>query len=220
MRGRWQIEAERDHFKLGFPEGDGLRLDRASSRGQPTRQAPPGHPTAHFTLPSCKHSTVNLPVLRNPAMPGRRMDKPPSYMNSHSESKSRLCGQLNELLALQAGLLLLPCLAALVLAFTGPVRAETLPAAIPFSDIGARATAAYQGDALGVTATADGARLRCGFQKLEGRATPEGLWLESTKPGRGKLRLIASSVVREQSSVRSAISLTRQGLRPARQGKS
>ena len=45
---------------------------------------------------------------------------------------------------------------------------------------------------MGVTATADGARLRCGFQKLEGQATPEGLWLESTKPGAaGRLRLVA-----------------------------
>src|ERR1039457_2680376 len=89
-------------------------------------------------------------------------------------------------------------LAALALALTVPARAETQPpAAIPFSDIGARATANYQGDALGVTATANGARLRCGFQKLEGHATPEGLWLESTKPGgAGRLRLTASALGR------------------------
>src|ERR1017187_1113361 len=88
-------------------------------------------------------------------------------------------------------------LAALALALTVPARAETQPAAIPFSDIGARATANYQGDALGVTATADGARLRCGFQKLAGQATPEGLWLESTKPGgAGRLRLTASALGR------------------------
>src|SRR5450759_1350160 len=88
-------------------------------------------------------------------------------------------------------------LAALALALTVPARAETQPAAIPFSDIGARATANYQGDALGVTATADGARLRCGFQKLEGHATPEGLWLESTKPGAaGRLRLTATGLGR------------------------
>ena len=89
-------------------------------------------------------------------------------------------------------------LAALALALAVPARAETQPPAIPFSDIGARATANYQGDALGVTATADGARLRCGFQKLEGHATPEGLWLESTKPGgAGRLRLVATVVGRE-----------------------
>ncbi len=92
---------------------------------------------------------------------------------------------------------LLTFLAALALALTVSTRAGTQPAAIPFSDIGARATANYQGDALGVTATADGARLRCGFQKLEGHATPEGLWLESTKPGAaGRLRLTASAVGR------------------------
>ena len=88
-------------------------------------------------------------------------------------------------------------LAALALGLIVPARAETQPAAIPFSDIGARATAGYQGDALGVTATAGGARLRCGFQKLEGLATPEGLWLESTKPGAvGKLRLTATALGR------------------------
>ena len=91
----------------------------------------------------------------------------------------------------------LTVLAALALALTVPARAETQPAAIPFSDIGARATANYQGDALGVTATADGARLRCGFQKLEGQATLEGLWLESTKPeGVGRLRLTATALGR------------------------
>ena len=94
-------------------------------------------------------------------------------------------------------------LAALALALAPPARAETPPAAIPFSDIGARATAGYQGDALGVTATADGARLRCGFQKLEGHATPEGLWLESTKPGAaGRLRLSATALCRDSSRAR------------------
>ena len=58
------------------------------------------------------------------------------------------------------------------------------------------------GDALGVTATADGARLRCGFQKLDGHATPEGLWLESTKPGGGQLRLVAVAVGRGGSRAR------------------
>ena len=94
-------------------------------------------------------------------------------------------------------------LAALALALGVLARAETPAAAIPVSDIGARATANYQGDALGVTATADGARLRCGFQKLEGHATPEGLWLESTKPGGvGRLRLTATALCRESSRAR------------------
>ena len=79
------------------------------------------------------------------------------------------------------------CVAVLALALTGVAHAENSP--IAFSEIGAKATADYQGDALGITATPDGARLRCGFQKLEGRATPQGLWLESTAPGGGEFRL-------------------------------
>jgi hypothetical protein len=92
---------------------------------------------------------------------------------------------------------LLTLLAALALALTVPARAGTQPPAIPFSEIGVRATANYQGDALGITTTVDGARLRCGFQKLEGYSTTQGLWLESTKPGAaGCLRVVAQAVGR------------------------
>ena len=73
-------------------------------------------------------------------------------------------------------------LTALGLAFSGTGRAQNPSAPIPLSEIGARATADYHGDALAVTATSEGARLRCGFQRLEGRAMAEGLWLESTAP--------------------------------------
>src|ERR1019366_3181146 len=97
----------------------------------------------------------------------------------------------------RVGPALLTLLAALALAIAVPAHAGTQPAAIPISDIGVRATANYQGDALGVTATSDGARLGCGFQKLDGHATPEGLWLESTRPGgAGRLRLVAVAVSR------------------------
>jgi hypothetical protein len=101
-------------------------------------------------------------------------------------------------------------LAALALALTVPARAETPPAAIPFPDIGARATANYQGKALGIMATSDGARLRCGFQKLEGHATTEGLWLESTGPdAAGKLRLVATTLSRVgRSTAGSQLSTT------------
>ena len=60
--------------------------------------------------------------------------------------------------------------------------ADAAPAttAIPWSQIGAKAGADYQGDALAVIPTAEGARLRCVFQRLEGEATREGLWLTST----------------------------------------
>jgi hypothetical protein len=86
-------------------------------------------------------------------------------------------------------------LTAVAFALTGSAGAENSP--IPFSQIGAKATADYHGDAFAVTATADGARLRCGFQKLEGRATAEGLWVESTTPSGGRLRLVATAVGRE-----------------------
>lgn len=79
---------------------------------------------------------------------------------------------------------------------SGIVGADRPP--IPLSVLGAEAAGQCQGDALTVTATADGTRLRCGFQQLEARATPEGLWLESVVPGGGRLRLVASAVSREQ----------------------
>ena len=58
--------------------------------------------------------------------------------------------------------------------------ADTAETSIPWSLLGAKAGADYQGDGLAVIPTADGARLRCVFQRLEGEATREGLWLSST----------------------------------------
>ena len=68
------------------------------------------------------------------------------------------------------------------LSATAADSADTAPAktSIPWSQIGAKAGADYKGDGLAVIATADGARLRCVFQRLEGQATREGLWLTST----------------------------------------
>jgi trimeric autotransporter adhesin len=51
---------------------------------------------------------------------------------------------------------------------------------IPWDQIGAKAGADYQGDGLAVTPTSGGARLHCIFQRLDGVATSEGLWLTST----------------------------------------
>src|SRR6185503_6739073 len=90
--------------------------------------------------------------------------------------------------------------------------ADTAPAttAIPWSQIGAKAGADYQGDALAVIPTAGGARLRCAFQRLEGEATREGLWLTSTViPPSGtvndRFRLVAVEVGRgTPSTLRSA----------------
>src|SRR5678815_3822919 len=62
-----------------------------------------------------------------------------------------------------------------------PVHSATEPAtAIPWSQIGEKAGADYKGDGLSVSPIENGARLRCVFQRLEGEATREGLWLSST----------------------------------------
>ena len=83
----------------------------------------------------------------------------------------------------------------------GPAPAKT---SIPWSQIGAKAGADYQGDGLAVIATPEGARLRCAFQKLEGQATREGLWLTSTviPPSgtvRDRFRVVATSVGRQSA---------------------
>ncbi|MGV3663811.1 MAG: hypothetical protein ACO1TE_26810 [Prosthecobacter sp.] len=66
--------------------------------------------------------------------------------------------------------------------------------AIPLSQVGAEATANYQGEALGITPSSTGATLRCGFQKLDGRASEQGLWLASTEPGGSEeFRIVAQA---------------------------
>ena len=87
-------------------------------------------------------------------------------------------------------------LAALGWALPNAAHAANQAAPIPLSKIGAKATADYQGDALAMSATAKGARLQCGFQKLEGCATAGGLWLESTAAGGGNFRVVATGVRR------------------------
>ena len=58
--------------------------------------------------------------------------------------------------------------------------ATNTPSAIPWNEIGAKAGADYKGKGLAVTPIARGAQLHCVFQRLDGEATPEGLWLTST----------------------------------------
>jgi hypothetical protein len=75
-------------------------------------------------------------------------------------------------------------------------------AAIPLNQIGTLAGKQYSGDGLSVTTTTDGARLRCVFQKLEGQATGEALWLRSTVKGAPSegFRLMAVSVGRQDGA--------------------
>ena len=79
------------------------------------------------------------------------------------------------------------------------------PAAIPWSQIGAKAGADYQGDGLAVTPTESGARLHCVFQRLDGEATPQGLWLTSTVTNAvsDRFRVTASEVGRKAAPLNS-----------------
>ena len=58
--------------------------------------------------------------------------------------------------------------------------ADGLPNGIPWSEIGVRAEASYNGDGLSISATPDGAVLQNVFHMLEARLTDEGLSLTST----------------------------------------
>ncbi|MGA2247495.1 MAG: hypothetical protein ABSH48_21125 [Verrucomicrobiota bacterium] len=60
------------------------------------------------------------------------------------------------------------------------LSATNTPSAIPWNEIGAKAGADYQGDGLAVTPAEFSASLHCVFQRLDGEATSEGLWLTST----------------------------------------
>src|SRR5439155_9162432 len=66
------------------------------------------------------------------------------------------------------------------------------------SQLAAKAGADYQGDGLDVMPAAEGARLRCVFQRLEGEATREGLWLTSTVTNavKDRFRIVAAGVGR------------------------
>jgi hypothetical protein len=80
-----------------------------------------------------------------------------------------------------------------------PVHSATGPASgIPWSQIGEKAGVDYKGDGLSVSLTENGARLRCVFQRLEGEATREGLWLSSTASDQiqDRFRIVAAAVGR------------------------
>ena len=94
-----------------------------------------------------------------------------------------------------------------VLVVAVAASASTLPTItnqpIAWADLGAKATAQYSGVGLSVTRSPSGAvLLRCAFQKLEGEATSEGLWLSSTAPGAAsRFRVVAAAVGREDLSL-------------------
>lgn len=69
-----------------------------------------------------------------------------------------------------------------------------MPETIPWDHIGAKAAVDYHGDGLTVTPTADRAKLHCVFQRLDGEATREGLWLVSTVANQAKNRFRVTAV--------------------------
>jgi hypothetical protein len=85
--------------------------------------------------------------------------------------------------------------------------------AIPWSQIGAKAAADYQGDGLAVSPSVHGARVRCVLQRLEGEATREGLWLTSTPSNAAKdrFRVVAVAVGRQAGRAKRGAS-ERQGV--------
>ena len=78
---------------------------------------------------------------------------------------------------------------------------------IPLDQIGTVAGKQYHGGGLSVAAAPDGARLKCVFQKLEGQATAEGLWLTSTTDAsKGeRFRVLAVQVGRAVPSAPSQV---------------
>jgi hypothetical protein len=127
-------------------------------------------------------------------------------LNQTMKSNQRILGQTSAAALLVA--------ATTVMAFTtaslwaaSPERPASAAAgsapsgqSIPWSDLGAKATAQYSGDGLTVCAGKDGAvRLRCTFQLLEGEVTSEGLWLTSTVEGNAadRFRVVADYVGRD-----------------------
>ena len=102
----------------------------------------------------------------------------------------------------QCALMLLAALLHLPVGAATPTSSLRDPTkTIPWAEVGATAGAQYSGDGLSVTATRAGALLRCVFQRMEGEATREGLWLSSTGTNQAndRFRVTAMAVARAGS---------------------
>ena len=86
------------------------------------------------------------------------------------------------------------------------------PAAIPWNQIGAKAGADYKGDGLAVTPTESGARLHCVFQRLDGEATPEGLWLTSTVTNTVNDRFRVTAMAVGRKAANATFNVSRSGI--------
>jgi hypothetical protein len=104
------------------------------------------------------------------------------------------CITMKTRLALLTGCLLIP----LITSAIEPVEDTARTESIPLDQLGIEATKQADGEGLSIIATMDGAQLNCAFQRLEGRATPEGLWIASTTQAEDSnlIRIVAVSVGR------------------------
>src|SRR6516162_3195563 len=95
-------------------------------------------------------------------------------------------------------------------------KAET----IPWDQIGAKAGADYHGDGLSVTPTTDGARLHCVFQRMDGEATREGLWLTSTvtNSANDRFRVTAAAIGKQSLPKQGEVTTSGQTVRFTRPG--
>jgi hypothetical protein len=93
----------------------------------------------------------------------------------------------------------------------------SIPSAMVRQQWGEPANTVFTGDELTVTSTATGVILRCSFQRLEGEATSEGLWLTSTvpTPSNNRFRVVATEVGRRTAGtaecLTTAVKLSRTG---------
>ena len=87
--------------------------------------------------------------------------------------------------------------------------AETPSAPIPFGQVGAKATADYHGDAIGIDTVTGGAQLHTAFQKLSGSVTSDGLRIISTDDKGGELHLIASAIGKKKLASRGKVVVRR-----------
>lgn len=89
--------------------------------------------------------------------------------------------------------------------FAQGTRPSESSARIPLDQLGAVATKQVGGNSLLITATPQNgsAHLRCAFQRLQGHATPEGLWLRSTADTAKaeRLRVVAVAVGRANTEL-------------------
>lgn len=76
-----------------------------------------------------------------------------------------------------------------------------------FADLGAKVTATYHGDAIGIAPVANGAQLHTAFQKLSASATGDGLRVTSTAEKGGQLHLIASAIGTAKLPARGTVAI-------------